>query len=79
MLPVSMINDVQLAEGVVGATVFPVLRMFVFDGFIGRFYAIILAWLITWICRRFTSNLVTAYKKKYGYPVREYSISIPFI
>lgn len=72
-MSVPLLNDINIYEGIVGAMMFPILKMFFLNHLmINRFVTTSLAWFLTWILRRVITNIVKAYKHEYNLPVHTY-------
>ena len=77
---VSVITDVLLYEGMVGALLFSFLLFYLKSrDHLSAYVITALAWFTTWIFRQLTVSIITQYKKNHNIPVKHFYLNIPFI
>ena len=71
-------SDEQLLEGLVACFTFPLfIMLFKYDKF-KYFYYTMIAWFLTWTCRKMSVHIYRIYKKNNNIPNKLYRINIPF-
>lgn len=74
---VEVITDVLIYEGIVASIVSPLLIYYLKSrDKMSAYFTTGLVWFVVWVLRQFTRNLVEAYKRHYGIPVRTFHVNI---
>lgn len=79
MLEIPIMNEEQFVEGITASITFPLVILYFKDKHWNYIVYMMIAWFVTWICRKTSVNIYHMVKDTYKFKNKTFHLIVPFI